>query len=79
MQATTRFHDSISNAILQEANCILHDPLPFHTTNGMFNPDSAGREATMRRLLRRGEFTPTGFLVVTHFRCPCKSMDLASH
>jgi hypothetical protein len=79
MQATTRFHDSISNAIIQEANCILHDLLPFHTTNGMFNPDSAGREATMRRLLRRGEFTPTGFLVVTHFRCPCKSMDLASH
>jgi hypothetical protein len=62
-----------------DTHCILHDPLPFHTTNGMFNPDAAGREATMRRLLRRGEFIPTGFLVVTHFRCPCKSMDLASH
>jgi len=40
MQATTRFHDSITNPILEEADFVFHDPIAFHPTNGVFNPDS---------------------------------------
>ncbi len=60
MQATTRFHDGITNPVLQEADFVFHQPLPFHTTAGMFNADFDGREMTVVRFLRWGEFRPTG-------------------
>ena len=60
MQATTCFHDSIANAILQEANFVFHDPVAFHPTNGVFHTDSDGRNTTIVGFLRRREFTPTG-------------------
>jgi hypothetical protein len=63
MQATTRFHHSISNAILHEADCVFHDSVAFHSTNRVFNTHPDRGHTTMGRLLRRGEF-PTwwGFL-----------------
>ena len=63
MQATTCFHDSVTNPIFQEADFVFHDPVPFHTTNGMFNTDSDRRDATISRFLWRGEFTPTRFFL----------------
>ena len=63
MQATACFHDGVPNPILQEAKFVFHDPIPFHTTNSMFNADSDGRDPTIGRLLRRGEFPPTGFFL----------------
>ena len=63
MQATTCFHDSVPNPIFQEADFVFHDPVPFHTTNGMFNTDSDRRDATISRFLWRGEFTPTRFFL----------------
>jgi hypothetical protein len=63
MQATARFHDSVTNAILQEADLVFHDPVAFHPANGMFNPDADGRDSTIGRFLRRGEFTPTGLFL----------------
>ena len=52
MQATTRFHDSVPNPILQEADFLFHEPVAFHPANGMFNADTDGREPTIRRFLR---------------------------
>jgi hypothetical protein len=63
MQPTTCFHDGITNPILQEAYLVFHDPMAFHPANGMFNTDADGRDPTIGRFLRRGEFTPTGLFL----------------
>jgi hypothetical protein len=63
MQPTTRLHDSIPNAILQEANGVLHDPVAFHPTHSMFDPHANGRDLTIRRWLRRREFPTTWCLL----------------
>jgi hypothetical protein len=63
MQATTCFHDGVPNPILQEADVVFHDPIPFHTTNGMFDPDTDGRDSTIGLFLRLSEFPPTRFLL----------------
>ena len=63
MQATARFHDSVTNAILQEADLVFHDPVAFHPANGMFDSDADGRAPTIRRFLRGCEFPPTRFLL----------------
>jgi hypothetical protein len=63
MQATARFHDSVTNAILQEADLICHDPVALPPANGLFNPEAEGRDPTIRRCLRRGEFPTTRFLL----------------
>jgi hypothetical protein len=57
MQATTCFHDGIPHPVLQKTDFVLHDPVAFHPTNGVFNPDSDGRNPTVRGLLRRREFS----------------------
>ena len=63
MQPTTRFHDSIPNAILQEGDGVLHDPIAFHPTHGMFYPHANGRYPTIRRLLKGCEFPTTRFFL----------------
>ena|SRR5215475_1133310 len=63
MQATTRFHDRIPNAIPQEADDVLHNPVAFHPANGMFYPHANGRELTIRLLLRGREFPTTWFFL----------------
>ena len=63
MQATTCFHDGVPNPILQEADFVLHDPVAFHPTNGVFNPDSDGRNPTIRRFLRGREFSSRRFFL----------------
>jgi hypothetical protein len=63
MQSTTRFHNGITNAILQETDFVFHNPLAFHPTKGVFNADSDGGNTTIGRFLRRGEFLPTRFLL----------------
>jgi hypothetical protein len=55
MQATTCFHDSVPNPILQQADFILHDPVAFHPADGMFNADTDGGDPTIRRSLWRCE------------------------
>ena len=40
MQSTTRFHDGIANAVLQETDLVFDKTIAFHTANGMFNTDS---------------------------------------
>jgi hypothetical protein len=63
MPATARFHDGVTNPVLQEADVVFHDPIAFHPTNGVFNADSDGGDATIGRLLGRGEFPPRGFFL----------------
>ncbi len=63
MQATTRFHDGVSQPILQETNCVLHDPIAFHPTNDVFNTDSDGGNTTIRGFLRGREFSSRWFLL----------------
>jgi hypothetical protein len=63
MQPTTRFHNGITKAILQETDFVFHDSVTFHPTNGVFNTDSDGGNATIDLLLRRGQFPSRwGFL-----------------
>jgi hypothetical protein len=40
MQATTRFHDRLTTPILEEADFVLHHPIAFHPTNGVFHADA---------------------------------------
>ena len=63
MQATTRFHNSVTNAILQQADLVFHDPEAFHPANSMFNPDADGRDSTIRCFLRGCEFPTTRLLL----------------
>ncbi len=63
MQATARFHDGVTNPVLQEANFVFHDSIAFHPTNGVFNTHSGRGNSTIGLLLRRGQFpTMWGFL-----------------
>src|SRR6266850_505760 len=57
MQATTCFHNGVPHPVLQEADFVLHDPVAFHPTNGVFNTDADGGNATIRRFLRGREFS----------------------
>jgi hypothetical protein len=76
MQATTCFHDGIPNPILEEADGVFHDPIPFHTTNGMFNPDADGRDSTIRLFLKRSEFPSTRCLLGLDDRDPRQEESL---
>jgi hypothetical protein len=57
MQATTCFHDGIPHLVLQKADFVLHEPVAFHPTNGVFNADSDGGHTPIRRVLRGPEFS----------------------
>jgi hypothetical protein len=61
MQPTTRVHQRITHAILQEADVVFHNPVAFHPANGVFNADADGGKPTIEGFLRRGEFPPTRF------------------
>ena len=61
MQSTACFHDSITYPILQKTDFVLDDPVAFHPTNGVFNTDSDGGKATIRRFLRGREFSSRRF------------------
>jgi hypothetical protein len=76
MQPTTRLHDCIPNAILQEANGVLHDPVAFHPTNSMFDPHANGRDLTIRRLLRRRKFPTARFFLGLKDRNPRQGESL---
>lgn len=70
MHATTGFHDGVPNPILQAADVILHDPVAFHPTHRMVDPDADGREPTIRRFLRGREFPATRGLLGLKARDP---------
>jgi len=63
MQATTCFHDGVTYPVLQKTDFVLHDPVAFHPTNRVFNPDSEGGNPTIRRLLGGCEFPSTRFFL----------------
>jgi len=44
MQATTCFHDCVPYPVLQKADLVLHEPVAFHPTNGVFHTDSDERD-----------------------------------
>jgi hypothetical protein len=79
MQATARFHNGITNPVLQEADFVFHDPIAFHSTDSVFNADSDGGDSTIGRLLRRGEFPPTGFLLGLDNRDAGQDESLEAH
>jgi hypothetical protein len=56
MQATTCVHDGVPYPVLQKTDFVLHDPVAFHPTNHVFNPDPDGGNTTSRRRLRGCEF-----------------------
>jgi hypothetical protein len=63
MQATTRFHDCITNPVLEEADFVFHYPIAFHPTNSVFYADSDRRDPPIGGFLRRGKFAPAGFFL----------------
>ena len=63
MQATACFHDSITYPVLQKTDFVLHDPVTFHPTNGVFHADSDGGNTTIRCLLRGCEFSARRFFL----------------
>jgi hypothetical protein len=63
MQATTCFHDGVPHPVLQEADFVLHDPVTFHPTNGVFTTDSDGGNTTVSRFLRGREFSSRRFFL----------------
>src|SRR6266516_3527331 len=79
MQATTRFHDGITNPVLQEADFVFHHPIAFHPTNGVFNADADRRDPTIGGFLRRGEFPPTGLFLGLDDGDPGQNESLESH
>jgi len=76
MQPTTCFQHGIPNAILQEADGVFHDPVAFHPTHGMFDPDTDGRDATLGRFLWRREFPPTRCFLGLEHRDPRQDNSL---
>ena len=79
MPATARFHDGVTNPVLQEADVVFHDPIACHPTNGVFNADSDGGDATIGRLLGRGEFPPPRFLLGLDHRDAGQDESLKAH
>ena len=79
MQPTTRFHHGITNAILQEADFVFHNPVAFHSANGVFNTDSDGGNTTIGGFLRRSEFPATRFLLRLDNRDVGQDESLEAH
>jgi hypothetical protein len=79
MQATTRLHDSVANAILQEAYLIFHYPRAFHPANGMLNTNSDRRDRTIGRFLLWGEVTPRRFFLRLDDGDPVEDKALEAH
>jgi hypothetical protein len=63
VQATACFHDGIPDPVLQKADFVLHDPVAFHSTNGVFYTNSDGRNMTIRGFLRGREFSSRRFFL----------------
>jgi hypothetical protein len=63
MQATTWFHDGVTNPVLQKTDFVFYDPVAFDPTNSVFTPDSDGGNMTIRRLLRGREFSSRRFFL----------------
>ena len=63
MQATACFHDGVPHPVLQKADFVLHDPVAFHPTNGVFNTNSDGGNTTIRGFLRGREFSSKRFFL----------------
>jgi len=76
MQATTRFHDGVTNPVLQEPDLVFHNAVAFHPANGMFYPDADGRDPTIRRFLRRSEFSSTRCFLGLDDRDPIQEESL---
>jgi hypothetical protein len=70
MQATTRVHDGLANAVLQEADLVLDHPVSFHPTDGLCNTDADGRDRTIGCFRLWGDFTPTRFFLGLDDRDP---------
>jgi hypothetical protein len=79
MQSTTRLHDDVANAILQEAYLVFHHPIAFHPANGMFNTNSDRRDRTIGRFLRWGEVTPRRFFLRLDDGDPVEDKALEAH
>jgi hypothetical protein len=79
MQSTTRLHDGVANAILQEAYLIFHDPRAFHPANGMVNTDSDRRDRTIGRCLRWGEVPPRRLFLRLDDGDPVEEKTLEAH
>jgi hypothetical protein len=79
MQSTTRLHDGVAHAILQEAYLVFHHPITFHPANGMFNTASDRRDRTIGRSLRWGEVTPRRFFLRLDDGDPVEEKALEAH
>jgi hypothetical protein len=79
VQSTTRLHDGIAYAVLQEPNLVFHRAVAFYPTNRVFDADSDGRDHAILRFLRWGEFTPTWLFLRLNDRDLVKHNALEAH
>ena len=79
MQSTTRLHDGITNAILQEAYLVLDHTVAFHPAHGVFDPDANGRDRTIGCLLQWGEFPTRRLSLRLDDRNPIARIALEPH
>jgi hypothetical protein len=79
MQATTRLHDGIANAVFQEAYLVFANPIAFHAANRVFDTDADGRDGTIGRFLRWGEFPTRGVFLGLDDRDPLARIALEPH
>jgi hypothetical protein len=79
MQATTRLHNGVANAVLQETDFVFDNPRAFHSTNRVFNADPDRRDRAIGRFLRRGEFSPRRFFLRLDDGDPIEDEALETH
>jgi hypothetical protein len=79
MQSTTRLHDGIAHAVLQEAYLVFHHPVAFYPTNRVLDTDSDGRDHAILCFLRWAEFPATWLFLRLNDRDLVKHKALESH
>lgn len=79
MQATTRLHDGVANAVFQKAYLVFDHTGAFHPANRVFDTDADGRDGTIGRCLRWGKFPTRGFFLGVDDRDPVARIALEPH
>src|SRR5919199_718245 len=62
MQPTGDFHHQVTDRVVPVAEFVLDDTTPLHPTDGVLNPHSLARNATVLCFLFRRQFTTTRLL-----------------
>ena len=62
MQGTAEFHHEVADAVLPQADAVLHDAAPLDAAVDMLDPQPPLVERLVGPLLLQGQFLAAGFL-----------------